>query len=177
MTGSKETFESVREAEISNTSPVNDPITRRIIPTHLTKAASEGSAEMIADLVREGNYNALDVATKIKWMIATLTQAQKLIQPDCIDAIEKENGKATVNGAEVIKKETGVSYDYANCKDPSWDAMNKVMTSAKEKMAEREKFLKNITAPMSVNDQETGEVYELNPPIKTSSSSIQVTFK
>lgn len=176
---SKQAFMDLREQEVSesNTNPVNDPITRRIIPVHLTKAASEGSAETIADLVKSGNYNALDVATKIKWMIATLDQSLKLIQPDCVDEIEKHNGKTTVNGAEVIKKEVGTKYSYEGCNDPRWNAMNQVMVSAKEKMAEREKFLKNLAAPLSVNDEGTGEVYYLNPPNKSSTTSIAVTFK
>lgn len=177
MSKSNTAFMEQREAEAMTQNPVNDPITRRIIPIHLTKAASEGSAEMIADLVKSGNYNALDVATKIKWMIATLDQSLKLIQPDCVDEIEKHNGKTTVNGAEVIKKEVGTKYSYEGCNDPRWNAMNQVMVSAKEKMAEREKFLKNLTAPLSVNDEGTGEVYYLNPPNKSSTTSIAVTFK
>lgn len=180
MTGSKEILEQQAEAEMftpSNESPVNDAIARRVIPIHLTKASSEGNAEVIADLVKSGHYNALEVATRIKWMIATLEQANKLIQPDCVDEIEKHNGKATINGAEVIKKEVGTKYDYSNCNDANWNALNELMVRTKERMSEREKFLKTITKPLTIADDETGEMIQLLSPIKTSSTSIQVSFK
>lgn len=180
MGKSNEMSLDLREAESFATtkeSPVNDEISRRVIPIHLTKSASEGNAEMIADLVRSGNYNALDVATKIKWMIATLEQAGKLIQEDAVIEIEKHSGKTTVNGAEVIKKEVGTKYDYSGCNDSSWNALSKLESQAKEKKSEREKFLKTLPSSMTVADEETGEMITLNPPIKSSTTSIAVTFK
>lgn len=177
MSKSNTQFMDQREAESMPQSPINDAIARRVIPVHLTKAASEGNAEVIADLVKSGNYNALDVATKIKWMIATLEQAGKLIAPDCVDEIEKNNGKATVNGAEVIKKEVGTKYFYDACNDSTWNELNQIETDAKEKKSERETFLKTLKIPLTIADDETGEMMTLNPPRKISSTSIAVTFK
>ena len=176
---SKDLFMEQRESEFSpqKESPVNDAIARRVIPTHLTKAASEGNAEMIADLVKSGNYNALDVATKMKWMIATLEQAGKLIQEDCVDEIEKHSGKATINGAEVIKKETGTKYDYEACGDAKWSNYAHIISSATESRKEREAFLKALKTPLTVADEETGEIVTLNPPIKSSTTNIAITFR
>lgn len=176
---SKDLFMEQRELDslAPKQSPVNDEIARRVIPVHLTKASSEGNAEMIAGLVKSGNYDALDVATKLKWMIATLEQASKLIQEDAVDAIEKHSGKATINGAEVIKKETGTKYDYSACGDSDWNTYATAARIADEKKKDREKFLKNLTKPITVADEETGEMITLNPPIKSSTTNIQVTFK
>lgn len=177
---SKDLFHEAREADAftpSKESPVNDAIARRVIPTHLTKAACEGNAEMIADLVKSGNYNALDVATKMKWMIATLEQAGKLIQEDCVNEIEKHSGKANINGAEVIKKEVGVKYSFDECGDREWNEFFDAECEAEEKRKSREKFLKSLMGTLTIVNEQTGEIVTLNPPIKSSTTNVQITFK
>lgn len=177
---SKNLFHEERESEIfkpTNESPINNEIARRVIPIHLTKGSMEGNAETIADLVKSGNYNALDVATKLQWMIATLEQARKMIQQDCVSEIEKHNGKATINGAEVIKKETGVKYLFDGCDDAKWKHYDNAEEVASEFKKEREKFLKTLTAPLTVVDEQTGEVSTINPPLRSSTTNIQVSFK
>lgn len=175
MVGSKEVFMEQRESDMEQ-SHVTD-LTKFVKPTHLTKAASEGSAEMIAALVRDGDANPLDVSTKLQWMISVLENARKLIQDDCVREIEKHNGKASINGAEVIKKETGTKYDYSGCGDLEWDRHDSAMKGEAELKKEREAFLKTLTKPLTIADEVTGEIITLNPPIKSSTTNIQVTFK
>lgn len=177
---SKELFHDQRESQIDSPqtkATLSNELSTYLKPVMLTKDAAEGCAELIASLVKDGHENALDVSTRLQWMASTIEQARKLIQPDCIDEIERYAGKATINGAEVIKKETGVKYNYDSCNDHSWQALNDLELQAKEKRYEREKFLKSLTSPLTVADPETGEMNTINPPVKLSTTNIQVTFK
>ncbi len=184
MTGSKEIIEDQREAESERENFLHaefklnsDSLADLVRPTSLTKAASEGVSRLIADVVHEGNASALDVATKLQWMIGALEQARKLITDECVKEIERNQGKATVNGAEVIKKETGTKYLYSSCGDTTWEHWDAQATKASEAKKERENFLKAITKPITIADEFTGEMVEVFPPQKQSTTNIQVTFK
>lgn len=180
MGASKNTFTEIREetmAEQSFIPSVSSRIADHVVPIELSKASAEGNAEQIAELVKSGEANALDVSTKLAWIISTCEQARKLIQSDAVDEIEKHNGKTTVNGAEVIKKETGAKYDYSVCADSEWERCSVEEKSAAEKRKEREKFLKTLTKPLTIANEETGEMETLNPPIKSSQTNIQISFQ
>jgi hypothetical protein len=180
MGKSSELHLDIRESEshepVSSYSLANQ-LTDLVKPLQLTKAASEGMAEMIATIVKEGNANPLDVSTRLQWMATVIEQARKLIQEDCISEIEKHSGKAVINGAEVVKKETGVKYDFENCGDTEWEIYDSKEASAKASKKEREKFLKALTKPITIANEETGEMQTVNPPIKSSTTNIQVTLK
>jgi hypothetical protein len=47
----------------------------------------------------------------------------------------------------------------------------------KSTLKDRETFLKSIKAPMQMIDENSGEVYTIYPPKKTSSTTLKVTFK
>lgn len=182
MTSSKDIYTEMREAELSQEQPIpssiSNEITRYIKPLHLSKAEAMDSAHAIAELVREGDANPLDVASRLRWMQDVIEQARELIRQDCVTEVGRHSGKAIINGAEIEKMETGHKYDYANCGDPVWCNYDAAEKNAKEAKKEREKFLKTIKAPMTVADELTGgEMVTLNPPIHTSTSNIKITFK
>ena len=168
-----------REAELAQfqTPEVVGQITSLVRPVQLSKDAMEGSAEQIADLVKSGHANPLDVSTKIAWMINVLEKARKLIQEDSVDEIEKHNGKANINGAKVEKAETGTTYDYAGCGDHVWDANDALAKSAAEARKAREKFLRALTGPLTEVNTDTGAVDTINPPVKSSTTNIKISFE
>lgn len=165
-----------READEAIQADFTYTITGLIRPTHLTKAAAEGSAEQIADIVKEGHANALDVSTKIAWMVGVLETARKMIQDDAVREIEKHNDKATINGAEVVKAETGTRYDYSGCGDPEWKALESLATSTAEARKAREKFLRSMTKPENIVTDD-GEAVTVNPPQRTSQTNIKISFQ
>lgn len=180
MGKSKSDFMDNRESESHEDVPaysLANELTQLVKPLQLTKAASEGMAEIIAGIVKDGNASALDVSTRLQWMASVIEQARKLIQEDAVREIELHSGKATINGAEVIKKETGVKYDYSKCGHVEWEMYDAKESNAKESKKEIEKMLKTISKPITIAVEETGEMVTVNPPIKSSSTNIQITFK
>lgn len=50
------------------------------------------------------------------------------------------------------------------------------MEKIKAQMKERENFLRVITKPKTELDPDTGEVFTINPPARSSTTSYAVTF-
>jgi hypothetical protein len=63
------------------------------------------------------------------------------------------------------------------CGDPLHDRLESEFNTAKARLDERKKFLKGLNQPLKTIDEETGEVIELRPPLKTSTSSVTVSIK
>lgn len=79
-----------------------------------------------------------------------------------------------IQGAKIGITETGVSYDYSA--DAQWQELNAAVKAATEKRKEREEFLKALKGVMQVVNEDTGEVQEVRPPVKKSTTSISVTL-
>lgn len=61
-------------------------------------------------------------------------------------------------------------YDFKKCNDPVYESL-------KDGLKEREEMLKKLTIPTEVPDEETGEVYLLNPPIKKQGVSVVMRYE
>lgn len=94
------------------------------------------------------------------------------------DEVEKyTKGFTSPSGAKIELAEVGTKYDYSQCGDVEWEMMDAEMKSLKEKISEREKFLKNLPgAGIEQLNKETGEVTTIYPPSKSSTSSYKITL-
>lgn len=133
--------------------------------------------EWIGKMVKQATTSVLDGWSDPIQMLVTAKKIQEIgkqleteIRPI---AESKQNvGKSgvTVYGCEITESMNGVKYDFSACNDSEWNTLNAEMTTIKNKMTEREKFLKTLTKPIA--DAETGEV--INPPIKTGKLGLNI---
>lgn len=72
--------------------------------------------------------------------------------------------------------ETGVKYDFSECGDTEYLDMVEWRKALDEKIKEREKWLKTIPEKTTLLHTETGEVMDVRPPHKTSTTWLKVTF-
>ena len=139
--------------------------------------------------VRDGHFSALD-------MIAIGKTYELIVKGDD----KKGNGileqllglalsELSQYGKEPVKRlifditqiESGTTYDYSQ--DPVWNKLNLALTDAKESLKKREELLKNVPRPdplkgieaMTELDKESGEYFELRPPVKTSKTTLKFT--
>ena len=139
--------------------------------------------------VHDGKVSALD-------MIATAKAYSLIVNGDD----KKENGildqllelaldelsqygkeKVTKLIFEISQIEIGVKYDFSH--DPIWNKLNNSVNSAKEALKAREELLKNVPRPDSLKgvkamtelDTDTGEYFELLPPVKSSKTTLKFT--
>ena len=145
-------------------------------PSTKTEAAIFAQ-KLIAD-VEVGVTNPLELAVKMKAIQDALDVVKEAIKRHVIQEAERYEGK-TFNAyqAEMTIMEAGVKYDYESCGDPEWMRCNQAFISAKEAKDACEKRLKAMNKPMSVNDEETGEVVTVRPPLKTSTTTVKITLK
>jgi hypothetical protein len=79
------------------------------------------------------------------------------------------NGKFGLHGSEYQVKEMGVRYDYDGCGDPIYKKL-------KDNIKSREAMLKSLSEPFKYIEPETGEEITINPPVKSSTTTVQVTL-
>jgi hypothetical protein len=146
----------------------------------VSKANREELAIQIVEAMDAGELNPLDIHYQVKAMedfIKVLTSNSRY--KDYVLTEGMKHGKSfEFNGSKMEIKETGVKYDYSNCGDQEWSAIEVEINRRKELQKEREKFLKSVPAEgIEIVSNETGEVIKVYPPSKTSTTSIAVTLK
>lgn len=159
---------------------VNEAIIAEINPLQLTKSSAEGHAEILTELVKEGVVNPLDMATRLRYIMDVCKQTLDNIQDNCVteaDGYDK-NEKIVFNNAKVQVAETGVKYNYEATGDPIWKEASTQEKLYAEERKKREEFLRTISKPMAIADESTGgEMVTINPPRKTGSRSVKITFE
>lgn len=133
--------------------------------------------EQVLNSIREGEQNPLDVhlsRVKMEKILKGINDNPE-IQEAVMREFEKYGQKnVEYKGALLQQQEAGVKYDFSGCSDPLMDSYIKETEALKEKMKEREKFLKNIPST-GVVDPETGSF--IYPPAKSSKTIIKTTLK
>jgi len=146
----------------------------------VSKANREELAIQIVEAIDAGDLNPLDIHYQVKAMedfIKVLTGNTRY--KDYVLTEGMKHGKSfEFNGSKMEIKETGVKYDYSNCGDQEWSALEVEINRRKELQKEREKYLKSVPAEgVEIVSNETGEVIKVYPPSKSSTTSIAVTLK
>lgn len=140
-----------------------------------SKSEITEKAKAIVFSVAEGISDPVEEYLKVKKGLEFFTQAEKNLKP-YFNGVQLNKGEKYF-GCEIVEKETGVKYDYSVCNDAEWNSLNAAIEMAKEQLKERENFLKGITKPLDSFDTDTGETFQIMPPLKTGSLGKSVTIK
>lgn len=148
--------------------------------SNLTKTQIKLVADQSVDNLLEGG-NAIEIAEMISKMELFIKEVKA--NPKYVDYIRDEvikfgrEGVKTASGTKIECAEVGTKYNYESCGDVKWQLLNHQVYSATNSLKQREEFLKSIPAGgVDVLDDVSGEVYHIDPPIKTSTSSYKVTI-
>jgi len=145
----------------------------------LTKKSRQELANNVIEQIEGGELNPLKIHVQVKAMEDFIKKIldSKVYKNCLISECDKNGKKFDFFGAEFMQKETGVKYDYDVCNDAIILHLQQQQEAIKEAIKERETFLKTIPAGGLETITEDGEVVTLYPPSKSSTTSIQVTFK
>lgn len=95
-------------------------------------------------------------------------QLEKKIRPIAEDKVKLGKGEIyTKFGVAISQAEQGVRYDFSYCNDPVWEHLKEAAAQANEALKAREATLKTITKPTGMFDPETGESFEVQPPVRS----------
>lgn len=143
-----------------------------------TKAEiTEGAKQVISRVIDDGEICPLKVATQLKAMETAIKLIKAGIEEAVLNEAEKEPQKSfdrAGHGYQV--RAGGVKYFYTECNDPVLDRLTDSLNDTAEKKKERESFLKVLSGPLNVVDDETGEVVEVFPPAKESKTVVAITL-
>ncbi|MFB6456541.1 hypothetical protein ACE38W_14805 [Chitinophaga sp. Hz27] len=162
---------SPEQFEIMETNSLN-LVNSSILPTkgNVTVIASH----IIQDVL-EGNMDCFEVVARLAAITSTCEAVKEGIRQHITDELSKYGGGIVGKlDAKIQSSEVGTKYDYSP--DPVWLGICEKMKPLEEAKKQRETFLKGVSRMFIETDIETGESYEVYPPIKTSTSSFKVTL-
>ena len=81
----------------------------------------------------------------------------------------------SVNSVDLKVVEVGSKSDYSN--SISWVKQKAILDKENDKLKQIESFAKGLRERAQLLDEETGELVEYFPPIKTSSTTVRATIK
>lgn len=144
----------------------------------VTRQSIGETVAVILKAVDEGAVNALEARIRLKAIEEVVSTASSSIAKYVRDEAEKHGAKSfDYMGAKVELAETGVNYNYDVCGDQEWEELQASLKQLKADIKAREEFLKSLKKPITVANEETGEIITINPPVKTSTSGVKITIK
>jgi len=143
-----------------------------------TQTSIDVFSDSVIQSVKQGEANPITVLIQLRAIEKAAERIIKEIRDNCLTAAEKYPGTAfEFMGNKVEKAEVGVKYDFSKCGDPVWETRKTILDMAAERLKERETYLKAITVPKKEIDEDTGEMYEVQPPTKSGTATLKITIK
>lgn len=161
----------------TNTSPPTTSVYSELVPANtLTKSEAKLRADNIIAKVEGNEMTAIDVLTKLKYIMEVCKGAIDGIKEYSVTEAQgyDKHESININGAKVELSNKS-EYDFTGCND-DWSIYTAQAEQLKVKIKERETFLKTLTKSITVADEETGEMKTIKPPVKLSEPIIKVTF-
>jgi hypothetical protein len=142
-----------------------------------TKQQIETFAYSLEQGLNNGQIIASDLLRFQKAMEKVFEKIKPTLIENALNEISQYEKNTVIKGSEFSIVEAGVKYDYSECNDIEHNKLTIQIEALKSALKDRETFLKAIKAPMQMIDENSGEVYTIFPPKKTSSTTLKVTFK
>jgi P2-related tail formation protein len=112
-------------------------------------------------------------AKKLEYVVKSLIE---ILQPMAISEAEKQKGN-TLYGAEVNVKDTGVRYNFSECGYLPYNNLISDKKQIETELKGMETLLKSINKKTTIVDEQSGEILEVKPPVRTAGTSIVLTLK
>ena len=77
-------------------------------------------------------------------------------------------------GYKFAQKEAGVKYDFSNCNYSKYNDLMEQKRAIEEEIKKIQNFLLTISEPFEIVNNETGEVEPIYPPIRKSTTIIEI---
>lgn len=159
MSKSKEDFMALREQELSIQETALSFELNSLMESN--KAHRTTLAQTVVQDVRDGLLDPTQVFIYANKGQEFFKSVIDNVRPIVASKQIQKGGIKSYN-SEIIEKKNPDSYDFSVCGDFEWDSLNAQLAEIKEKIKDRETFLKTLKEPMATMD---GEV--INPPAIT----------
>jgi hypothetical protein len=123
--------------------------------------------------IEEGYTNPLEFTIRAKMLMEALNTTIDKTKDLAMTEQSRYGKTANIYGAEVTQVESGIKVDYSVCNDPEYQILQEEYEIARKNLMERQIFLRSIKEPMTIVTRD-GEVVTINPPIKSSTTTLRV---
>jgi hypothetical protein len=142
-----------------------------------TKSQVQIFAQTIIEQVESGSLDALEVDIRSTALIDALSQVIKSIANLTLAEADKHGKSFEYKNAKIQVKELGSKWHYDKSNDSKYFSIKSNIEKLDIERKDRETFLKSLKSKTSILDEETGELIEVFPPYKTSTTGVVVTLK
>jgi hypothetical protein len=147
--------------------------------TELSKSNVLKYSEELVNLTEEGHLDTLTALARIEFLSQVLETAKASLREKAVDELDlygPESKTGVVKSGVTFKhKETAVKYDFSNTEH--WRSIKANEDQISESRKEFEKFLKTLKQKSTILDEETGEMNQVFPPIKSSKTTVEITLQ
>jgi hypothetical protein len=135
-------------------------------------------SKQLIDAVLNGEVNALELKAFFKAMESIIETVNEATKESQLRESERYPEKLfTAFGCKIEKAEVGVKYDYSICGDPVYKQRLQILEEAQKQLDERAAFLKALKEPLTLVDDESGEVATVRPPLKKGTQGLKFSIQ
>lgn len=147
-----------------------------IIPFELPVKVSdiENLAINFVERVKESGQDPVKMMVNLKQVDEYVKHIKKYLKSYAVDYANKRQVDSC-QGAK-IELRSPATYDYTNCQDPIWNYFVEEIKRLDELKKSRENFLKYVTKPTEQIDEETGDIFTVNPPLVSREETLYITL-
>lgn len=143
-----------------------------------TQTSIDNFSDEIIRSVKEGESDPLAIYVILKAFEKSSDRILKETKENALTAADKYPGTAfEFMGNQFQKANTKVDYDYSVCNDAVYNRRLKLFEEAKKQVEERKEFLKAVKEPMTLVDEDSGEVSTIHPPKVSRTAGLKLTIK
>ena len=145
-----------------------------------SKSRAESLSNIFIEKMEEGISNPMEILAQLEFLSQILDKVKSRARQLSMDEIsrygdEAKSGITAYGGITLRLKEAGVKYHYEH--NEIWNSIKSKEDIISQERKDLETMLKTISRPTSFINQETGEIHELIPAIKSSTTTIEVSLK
>lgn len=142
------------------------------------KGQIEVAVSELTAKIDSGEVNPLQVLANIKSYEKVFDKVKEVVITASLKEADKYADKEISEyGVKFEKMEAGVSYDYKQCGHSKYNEICNQIEELTVKKKEYEKLLQAIKQVTPIADTESGEMMDVYPPLKRSTTTIKVTIK
>jgi hypothetical protein len=144
----------------------------------LTKTKVAEFAAKLIQLNNDGHVDTLTALARLEFLSQIIDQVKSSYRTAAVDELELYGAEANFGiplfGFTFKQKETAVKYDFSQT--ATWIELESKIDALKETQKALETQLKGLPKSMSLLDESTGEITVMNPAIKSSKTTVEITL-
>lgn len=143
-----------------------------------SKGLVKQTAESLIEESQSGNVDTLSALAHMEFMSQVIEMAKEKLREQAVAILDLYGTEAksgvVKHGVTFKHKESGVRYNYENTK--AWTEVKSREDAVARERKDLEEQLKSIKSKQTMLDEQTGELVEFNPPIKSSKTTVEISL-